>query len=110
MKFSKKTGFFRKKQFFFEKNRIFLYEIIKSNLKISENSEIQLKLITDNGLVKNKQEKSVNIERVFNTLYDAVKFNIDFRLFIDDKFSNKRYETLKAVVDGYKKNKIFRKK
>ena len=84
------------------------YEIIKSNLKISENSEIQLKLITDNGLVKNKQEKSVNIERVFNILYDAVKFNIDFRLFIDDKFSNKRYETLKAVVDGYKKNQIFR--
>lgn len=84
------------------------YEIIKSNLKISENSEIQLKLITDDGLVKNKQEKSVNIERVFNILYDAVKFNIDFRLFIDDKFSNKRYETLKAVVDGYKKNQIFR--
>ena len=84
------------------------YEIIKSNLKISENSEIQLKLITDDGLVKNKQENSVNIERVFNILYDAVKFNIDFRLFIDDKFSNKRYETLKAVVDGYKKNQIFR--
>jgi hypothetical protein len=85
------------------------YEIIKSNLLCTDNPDIQLKLITAEGdIVKYTKGSAVAIERVFNILYDAVKHNIDFRLFIGNNFSNKRFELLKAVKESYDSNLVFK--
>ena len=85
------------------------YEIIKSNLLCTDNPDIQLKLITAEGdVVKYTKGSAVAIERVFNILYDAVKHNIDFRLFIGNNFSNKRFELLKAVKESYDSNLVFK--
>jgi hypothetical protein len=83
------------------------YEIICNNLN-SKNKSSQIKLITGKERI-NGLKNSANVQRVFNTLFEAVRMGIDFNLFIGERFSEKKFKALEKISSNYKEdtNDIF---
>jgi len=83
------------------------YEIICNNLNFNGRSN-QINLITGKERI-NGLKNTPNVQRVFNVLYEAVRLNINFNLFIGDSFSLKKFKALEEMISCYKEdtNHIF---
>mgnify|MGYP001058040927 CR=1 FL=1 len=79
------------------------YAIICGNLEYIGKSNL-IELITGKVWVQGLNN-SANVQRVYNTLFEAIQLNIDFNLFMQGKFLFWKYELLKEVNENYTKNK-----
>jgi len=79
-----------------------MYAKIKSNLEYNSEGE-QIHLITGDEIIANTK-KTPNVQRVGNILYEAVKKGIDFKLFIGESFSTKRFKAIEYLIDRYKRS------
>jgi len=79
-----------------------MYAKIKSNLEYKSEGE-QINLITGSEIITNAK-KTPNVQRVGNILFEAVKKGIDFKLFIGESFSAKRFKSIEYLIDRYKRS------
>ena len=78
------------------------YEIICNNLECKGKSH-QINLITGKERINGLKNTS-NTQRVYNILLKAIKLGIDFKLFIGDSFSVKKFKALEEVMSNYTDN------
>jgi hypothetical protein len=79
-----------------------MYAKIKSNLEYKSEGK-QIQLITGDEIITNAKN-TPNVQRVNNILFSAVKKGIDFRLFIEESFSAKRFKAIEYLIDRYSRS------
>ena len=79
-----------------------IYAKLKSNLEYKSEGE-QINLITGEEIITNAK-KTPSVQRVYNILFSAVKKGIDFKLFIEESFSTKRFKAIEYLIDRYNRS------
>jgi hypothetical protein len=79
-----------------------MYAKIKNNLDYKSEGK-QIQLITGDEIITNAKN-TPNVQRVKNILNEAVKKGIDFKLFIGESFSAKRFKAIDYLISRYNRS------
>jgi hypothetical protein len=84
-----------------------MYETICNNLNFKGQSK-QIGLITGDKRISGLKT-TASVMRVYNTLFKAIELDIDFDMFIGERFSDKKFIALEKISSNYKEdtNHIF---
>jgi len=79
-----------------------MYAKLKNNLEYKSEGE-QINLVTGDEIIANTKN-TPNVQRVYNILFSAVKKGIDFKLFIEESFSTKKFKAIEYLIDRYNRS------